>query len=747
MIWKEKKPAMKVDMSRLQCRLMLLILLMVVPLLAASVQNGFSQRKAMVQQIETQGLDLLGYMESAMSMGLKRNIETIAMVVLGEGEDFDIEAKQRAIDKIVAKTGNRLDIAIIDDRGRILASSTTQFDSALLADEEHLQEALLTGQISFGVHKPDHTGGRPGVLLLYPVIGADNSATFVVAALLYEELLFSPLSNVDLPADVAFELVDLNWDVVAHRETSDKALGLTASPDLGDVRQKLAFSVDGGLSEVSKWEDGVKRLAGIKTVTDYRGNPVFYVTATMPIGADLTRATILSFYQVVVMLGVSLIVIPVTRGLMNKQFVEPVNRLVDLAEDLGSGHMDARHGEPYEAGEVGELAKAFDEMAEALKERSEELEYLSFHDSLTGAYNRTYIESISEELACEENLPTTIILGDINGLKMVNDTYGHQAGNELIVRAGAIIQQCVGDSGVVARWGGDEFIIVLPNAPMRSGLLLCNRIRSACESSGHYPMAPSIALGVATRMAAEQSIMDTLVSAESRMYRNKFLDTSSARGTLLYSLRRALAESTHETEEHSSRMCFLALELGSMIGLSSNTLDDLAILASFHDIGKIGIPDSILQKPGPLTDEEWKVMKAHPEIGARIVGGSYELSHISESILSHHERWDGEGYPEGVGGDEIPLISRILAIVDAYDAMTSDRTYRKAMSREEALAEIARCSGTQFDPDLVEMFLTMMEEMARSEENEMDWLTAGMQWYEGLGDCDAGTPKRPGDKA
>lgn len=214
------------------------------------------------------------------------------------------------------------------------------------------------------------------------------------------------------------------------------------------------------------------------------------------------------------------------------------------------------------------------------------------------------------------------------------------------------------------------------------------------------------------------------------MYANKLVDSTSGRGMLLQTLRQALAEHTHETQEHSNRMRFLATELGQVMGLSASALDDLALLADFHDIGKIGIPDRILQKVDSLTYEEWDMMRAHPEIGARIVGGCYELEHIAEAILAHHERWDGAGYPRGLEGYEIPLISRILSIVDAYDAMTSDRPYRKAMSKGEALEELQRCSGAQFDPDLVKIFLDMMEEIGQHEEYESNWFETEIYWHQ-----------------
>jgi HD-GYP domain-containing protein (c-di-GMP phosphodiesterase class II) len=167
---------------------------------------------------------------------------------------------------------------------------------------------------------------------------------------------------------------------------------------------------------------------------------------------------------------------------------------------------------------------------------------------------------------------------------------------------------------------------------------------------------------------------------------------------------------SQETEEHAERIKNLAQMVGKEIGLPQEKLDELALLATLHDIGKVGIDEKILNKPGKLSKEEWKEMKKHPEIGYRIAMASPELMTVAEYILAHHERWDGKGYPRGLKGEEIPLLARIIAITDAYDAMMSDRPYRKAISKEEALAEIKANAGTQFDPKFAEFFVKLMSE-------------------------------------
>lgn len=263
----------------------------------------------------------------------------------------------------------------------------------------------------------------------------------------------------------------------------------------------------------------------------------------------------------------------------------------------------------------------------------------------------------------------------------------------------------------MARWGGDEFAILLPRTPKNVVIEVCNRIKEACKEAKKDPIQLSIALGAATKEEPGQDIQEILKEAEDRMYRHKLFRSKSVRSSIISSLTKTLQEKTHETEEHARHVQELALQLGRKLELSDNQLDELALLAALHDIGKIAIPNSILMKQDMLTEDEWEIIKKHTEIGFRIAQSSPELAHIADAILSHHERWDGAGYPRGLKGEEIPLNSRIIAIVDAYDVMTRGRIYKKAISRQEALEELNRCAGSQFDPKLVKLFTDLVSEV------------------------------------
>ena len=192
------------------------------------------------------------------------------------------------------------------------------------------------------------------------------------------------------------------------------------------------------------------------------------------------------------------------------------------------------------------------------------------------------------------------------------------------------------------------------------------------------------------------------------MYRHKLIEHQSVHSAIISSLEKALEERDYETEAHVKRMKSLAIKFSKELKLSEETLDEVVLLAALHDIGKISITDSIILKTTSLTQKEWQIIKRHPEVGYRIAESSAELAPIAKGILYHHEWWNGKGYPKGLAGENIPLISRIISIVDAFDAMTNDRPYRKALSTKKAIEELKRCAGSQFDPTLVNKFIEII---------------------------------------
>ncbi len=339
--------------------------------------------------------------------------------------------------------------------------------------------------------------------------------------------------------------------------------------------------------------------------------------------------------------------------------------------------------------------------------RQEKINYLSFHDKLTGLYNRDYYEEEVRRMNTERFLPISIIIGDINGLKLVNDAFGHSQGDKLLIQTAKTIKQNCRKSDIVARWGGDEFAVLLPNTPAKNAINICDKIRRACSQSQKKPVQLSIALGTATKTDKNQDMDKVLKKAEDWMYQYKMAEGKTVRNRILNSLEKTLWESAYETDEHTKHLREYLLKMALELKLPDSQVDDLLLLAAFHDVGKISIPNEILSKPGKLTPKEWETVKKHSEIGYRIALITPELAGVADYILHHHEWWNGTGYPRGLQGEKIPLASRILSIADAYDIKRSVRPYKTAMPKKQALLEIKEAAGKQFDPHLVKIFLKL----------------------------------------
>lgn len=340
------------------------------------------------------------------------------------------------------------------------------------------------------------------------------------------------------------------------------------------------------------------------------------------------------------------------------------------------------------------------------KKMEEELRRWSTRDALTGLYNRAFFEEELRRLEKSRSFPISLILCDLDGLKIVNDMLGHEQGDELLRRAAKVITSCVRGSDVVARVGGDEFAIILPQTGRKTAEEVARRIIEAAErETARHPDLPlSISVGTATAENTSHSLREIYKEADDAMYMNKLASGRDPRAAVIRALKAALEEKDfHNTE----RMKEIACLLGEAVGLTREEMDNLRLLVDVHDIGKLAVPASILLKPGPLTEEEWEEVRRHSEVGYRIALSSGELARVAPYILQHHERWDGRGYPQGLQGEQIHLLSRILAIVDAYDAMTTDKPYRGALTHEEALEELKRCAGSQFDPHFVEIFIKL----------------------------------------
>jgi len=341
---------------------------------------------------------------------------------------------------------------------------------------------------------------------------------------------------------------------------------------------------------------------------------------------------------------------------------------------------------------------------ERRKAQAERL-YLSYHDQLTGLYNRRFYEEELIRLDTGNNLPLTIAMGDVNGLKLINDSFGHAAGDELLKRVADVIRKGCREGDIIARLGGDEFSIIFPQTNAVEAGKILDHIKDLSSEEKVGSICISISFGYETKNNGNEDIQEIIKKMEDHMYRHKIYESSSMRSRTIDLIMNTLFEKNDREMLHSKRVSEICEAIANKMDFDKDDVNQIRIAGLMHDIGKIGIDEKILNKPQALDDDEWKEIKKHPEIGYRILNSVTEFSEIAGVILAHHERWDGKGYPKGLKGEEIPLRARIIAIADSYDAMTVGRAYKAARSEEESAEEIRRCSGTQFDPEIVRVFI------------------------------------------
>jgi diguanylate cyclase (GGDEF)-like protein/PAS domain S-box-containing protein len=348
------------------------------------------------------------------------------------------------------------------------------------------------------------------------------------------------------------------------------------------------------------------------------------------------------------------------------------------------------------------------------KQAEERLHYISLHDSLTGFKNRACFEKELGSFARPDCLPVSVAVCDVDGLKFVNDTLGHSTGDELLRKVAGILKRHFAAHVSLYRIGGDEFIAVLPATDGQAVEESCQGLQKAIAIHNNNCEIPvSMSIGFATSDADSVNMASLFKEADDNMYREKLIHSQSVRSTTLTALTKTLETRDHLTADNARRIQELATLAAKTCGMTDKSFAELGLLAQFHDVGKIGVPDNILFKPGTLTAKEREKIERHAEIGYRIAISTPDLAPIAELILKHHEWWNGKGYPLRLKGDQIPLECRLFAIIDAYDAMTSERPYRPAMTKAQALAEIERCAGTQFDPRLAKLFIALLADQEK----------------------------------
>ena len=344
----------------------------------------------------------------------------------------------------------------------------------------------------------------------------------------------------------------------------------------------------------------------------------------------------------------------------------------------------------------------------------EKIEYISFHDDLTDLYNRSFFQANVEQFSSELYYPFSVIFIDIDKLKLINDAFGHQIGDDLLTTASEVIRNSCREEDLVFRWGGDEIVILLPKTAQIDLEKIANRIRKNCDGAEFEPIDLNISLGTATEEKYNEgpSLEHIIRKAEERMYENKMDKQEDISRKIINKITEELEEKSSEVIQHSLRVEKLASRLGEKLELPENISDTLRITARYHDIGKVYMDERLLKRdPDKLPRKDKESLKDHPEIGHQILKELHDFGKAALPVLHHHEQWNGKGYPRGKASDRIPYISRIVAVINSYDNLRRPiGIHAKGKSKREAIEIIKEGSGAQFDPDLVKEFVDMVSE-------------------------------------
>ncbi|MDD3521100.1 MAG: diguanylate cyclase [Actinomycetota bacterium] len=343
------------------------------------------------------------------------------------------------------------------------------------------------------------------------------------------------------------------------------------------------------------------------------------------------------------------------------------------------------------------------------REQQKKIEYLSFHDSLTGLYNRRFFEEEIKRLDTERNLPLSIIMGDLNGLKLTNDIFGHEAGDLLLKSFTEVIKKVCRNDDIIARWGGDEFVFLLPKTGIKEAKNIIRRLKKEFEQKQVIAIKGSISMGLDTKDNASQNIEQILDNAEEKMYSEKTIEREAGQKDIINNIIEIFHKKNEREKEHSENVAELCQKMAKKLNFTEEETRKLKNAAYFHDIGKIVLDPELLDKQNKLSFEELNEIKRHPVISYRILNSFDGTLELAEIVLSHHERWDGAGYPKGLKKEEAPLLSRIISIAEAYEWILYKYRDSDIKDKSEAIKELKKNSGTQFDPCLIEAFLEIIQ--------------------------------------
>lgn len=468
-------------------------------------------------------------------------------------------------------------------------------------------------------------------------------------------------------------------------------------------------------------------------IEEYQTEGLDWVFITATSDEAFTHGIYASTKMAVILILCALVLSFVIYMKFTNKFFIPINDLIETTDKFAKGDF-LKRATVFRNDEFGTITKSFNRMADTmhllvnnleekvqertleldktnseLRDNVEQIKYLSYHDFLTGLYNRLYFEEFLKKADKKENLPISIIFGDVNGLKLTNDIFSHAAGDELLKKSAEVLKRVCRTNDVVARMGGDEFAVILPKTDEFVAKNIIDRVKNELSKEHISVIKCSMSLGSCTKSSEDQDIVRTMECAEEIMYKDKTINRDSVNSELIKTIIKTLHSNFPRERVHSINVSKLSSDLAQAIGLKDKDVRKVREAAFVHDIGKIVFKDEIINKKDVLNPEGKEVLQQHSLSGYRILNLFEETMDLAEGVISHHEKWNGAGYPSGLKGEEIPVMARIIAIAETYDVLTNPM-FDGSMTKEAALAEIKKYSGINFDPEIAEKFIEMMRE-------------------------------------
>lgn len=409
----------------------------------------------------------------------------------------------------------------------------------------------------------------------------------------------------------------------------------------------------------------------------------------------------------------------------NKQIAKQDIQKKKREDELGIAKKELRYQQSEKADRASELVIANKELVfqkqekqdraseliivkQTIIEQEVKIENLSYRNELPELYNHKYFLDAIEKYDIQSNLPISIIMGDINGLAIIDDSLGHSVVEDVQKKFNNILKKVARKADVIIGFSNGEFSLVLPKTSNSESVKVIKKLRALSEKEESGPLNISISCGTNTKESVDEDISNIIQEAAEQLENDRRIVSPIFESHTIDLIMEILFEKNNREMLHSSRVSEICEKIAIRLHFDQGVVERIRITGMLHDIGKIGIDERILNKAERLNEEERSEVRKHPEIGFRILSASNEFIIHAEDVLEHHERIDGKGFPKGIKGDEISIVAKIIAIADTFDAITSDRPYRKALSEEKAILEIQRCSGSQFDSEIVKVFVDML---------------------------------------